>query len=632
MTPIRQIRHNNFNLGATEVKLPRKAEMKISMNKFEMLMAALLLAFGISACGGGGGGGNSGAPSTPIAVKVITLKGTAATGAPITSATVTLIDSAGQSKTVATDSNGNYSLDVTSLKPPLLLKLTGQNADGTPVLLYSAIDAFDDLLSPTANITPLTNAALVLATGQNATEFYGSPDPTKLTAENLKAANTKLKDELGGVLANSGTDSTVDFTKSSFVANKSGVDLLMESFDIKTNPPTKANGASSVALIGKLYMGGKIITPPSGGLSNGSAAVTGNLSIPSAYQGVNFRAIDGLIESANQIIKSGIGSATQVTQLNDLTDPGFLNYGQNSQTFWNNVVSNGSNAKIFNVSILGCNFTAPLICELIGSVGTDGNRNSFSTSVIFNVNKNLWEFFGNRKITDFSVTTTLFRETYFTKSTLTRNAYSGYEVVVNTDGSGASIDSAKLYVFIDNAWQLIDTVQRRYDSAAPTFLYKEVTLADSLINRLNASALVNGVSVRLDLLDAGGNQLSSNFLYSVCLPLLSTDVANFKFPEITDSGIQQLRQYNGEKTLTLNISPGNGVFSVNEFNWNQYFTPGQAISSTDLTLRSTVVNITFANTLTMLDHTHRAFDFYGFTADGMKIHTRNAGCNVEMCY
>jgi hypothetical protein len=582
----------------------------------------------MAGCGGGGGTSSIGV----TAALPITLKGTAATGAPITEATITIFDSAGQTVSAATDSNGNYTLDVSTLKPPLLLKLTGQNSDGTPTLLYSAIDSFDGLLNPTANVTPLTNAALVLATGQNASEFFEGPDISKLSKENLAAANAKLKDELGPTIAGSGTDAGVDFAKTSFVADKSGVDLLMESIDIKTNPPSQSNGPTSVALIGKLYKGGKIITPPSGGLSKGNATVVGSLSIPTSYQVANFKGIDSLFAAVNQIIQSGIGNANQITQLTSLTDAAFLNYGQDSQAFWNGIATNGTGAKIVDIGLVGCNFSTPLICEVSGFVASNGHRNAVNTSLIYDGNSNAWKFYGNKRITNLSVTTTLFRETYFTSSTLTRNAYSGYEVVVNTDGGGSKIDTAKLYIFYDNAWQLIDTVVRDYSTTAPNFLYKEVKLSDAQITSLNASALASGVSVRLDLLDASGGLLGSNFLYNVSLPLLSTDVANFKFPEITDSGIAQLKQYNGEKSLTLTVSPGNGVFSVKEFYWNQYFTPGQSVVATDLGLRSKVVNITLENTLAMSDHTNRAFDFYGFTADGMKIHTRNAGCNVAICY
>jgi len=593
------------------------------------VVCSVAIASGISIIAGCGGGSSSiaGTSGNPI-----TLKGTAATGAPITEATITLIDSAGQTASAVTESNGNYSLDVSALKPPLLLKLTGQNSDGTPILLYSAIDAFDGLLNPTANVTPLTNAALVLATGKNASEFYEAPDIAKLSKENLAAANATLKAELGLTMAGSSTDASIDFAKSSFAADKSGVDLLMESINIKTNPPTQSNGPSSVALIGKLYKGGKIITPPTGGLSNGNATVAGSLTIPSSYQGVNFKGIDSLFAAVNQIIQSGIGSANQVTQLTALTDPAFLNFGQGSQAFWNGITANGVTTKLIDFSVLGCNFSTPLICEVSGIVAANGNRNTVNTSLIYDGNSNRWKFYGNKRITNLSVTTTLFRETYFTNTTLTRNAYSGYEVVVNTDGGGSQVDSAKLYIFYNNAWQLIDTVLRDYSSNAPNFLYKEVKLSDAQITSLNASALSSGVSVRLDLLDSSAGLLGSSYLYNVSLPLLSTDVANFKFPEITDSGIAQLKQYNGEKALTLAVSPGNGVFSIKEFYWNQFFTPGQSVVSTDLSLRSKVINIALANTLNMSDHTNRAFDFYGFTADGMKIHTRNAGCNVAICY
>src|SRR5262245_61310847 len=98
----------------------------------------------LAACGGGGG-------SNPPAA--VTITGTAAKGAPLANATITVVSSTGISRTVATGLDGTFSADVTGLSGPFLLQ-TGSGAD-----TLSSWSPGDGI----ANITPLTTLALELA-------------------------------------------------------------------------------------------------------------------------------------------------------------------------------------------------------------------------------------------------------------------------------------------------------------------------------------------------------------------------------------------------------------------------------------------------------------------------------------
>lgn len=589
------------------------------MNKVQTLIAILSLL--LTACGGssGGGGGAGG----------ITLKGTAATGAPLAQSTVTVLDKNGLTLTTSTDSAGGYSLDVSSLTPPLLIKLEGQNSDDTPLVMYSAVDAIAGN-NATANVTPLTNATVVLATGQNVTEFYSAPSAAKLSTSTLNAANASLSQQIAPLLQSTGTPSGLNFIKTDFSTDKTGLDLVLESLNISTNPPQQANGASSVALIGRLSKGGKILTPPVGGIGNGNVSVIGSLAIPAGFTDIKFNAIDTLISSANQILLSGNGLDSKVSQLISLSDNGYLNQGKNAADDWRSRAS--GLGRLVGIGIQGCNFSTPLICSIAGAKQSGSNRTAFQNAVIYDGQN--WRFYGNQRITNINVTTTLFRETYFTDSTITRNAYSGYEVVVSTEGTGTSVKSAKLYVYLNNIWQELanlTTPDNAFGDSGSSFLYQEVQLGDERIRALTEQALSNGVSLKLELFDGNNSPLGNNYLYGLNLPLLSTDVANFKFPEITDEGIQQFRQYDGGTSLQLKLSPGNAFFSPQEFYWNQFSAPGQQIVSTDIAKRSTSVNLQLQKVMPMTANTRRGIDFYAFTAEGTKIHTRNVGCNVANC-
>lgn len=101
--------------------------------------AALLLV----ACGKGGGDGGGG--TTPGAVSI---SGTAATGAPLANATITIKDRNGLQTTGTTGADGKYTTNVSALTAPFLLKVT---AVGKPDLYSVGSQA------GIVNLTPLTD-------------------------------------------------------------------------------------------------------------------------------------------------------------------------------------------------------------------------------------------------------------------------------------------------------------------------------------------------------------------------------------------------------------------------------------------------------------------------------------------
>ena len=87
-----------------------------------MTLAAVAAAT-LAACGGGGGGGSttsttSSAPATSTASTSTYLDGTAAYGAPLAQAKVTITDVNGKTVTVTASDAGSYKADVTGLKAP----------------------------------------------------------------------------------------------------------------------------------------------------------------------------------------------------------------------------------------------------------------------------------------------------------------------------------------------------------------------------------------------------------------------------------------------------------------------------------------------------------------------------------
>jgi hypothetical protein len=128
-----------------------------------------LLAMGVMIAGCGGGGGGEGVSSEVVS-------GVAATGAPL-AGEVKIKDSSTPAleKTTVIDSDGFFAFDVTDMKRPFILRATGR-ADGEAHTLHSFAE------NPgTANINPLTNAAVASAAGvDDPAKIFDNPDHEKL--------------------------------------------------------------------------------------------------------------------------------------------------------------------------------------------------------------------------------------------------------------------------------------------------------------------------------------------------------------------------------------------------------------------------------------------------------------------
>lgn len=148
----------------------------------------------LTACGGGGGSADGTGAST--------VSGVAATGAPVYG-TVTIKDRNGvQRGSVTTDEDGKFSIDVTGLAPPFLLKVDGL-ANNLPTTLYSVTTG-----TGTAHITPFSNLALHLVTGADPATVFGAdgipPDTSRIDGVRLQNALEKIKTLLAPLLAEYG--------------------------------------------------------------------------------------------------------------------------------------------------------------------------------------------------------------------------------------------------------------------------------------------------------------------------------------------------------------------------------------------------------------------------------------------
>lgn len=184
------------------------------------LQNVIILSIGLFlvACGGGGGGG------TPPGATAQTISGTAAAGAPLISASITVKDAVGATKSGATGSDGKYSIDVTGLTPPFLLKVvSGANT------LYSVASA-----AGTTNIHPFTDLIIrnyYKVKGSDVDTVFGGVGPPALipTAAEITTIADVTENILTAWLSQVGLNpTTFNLIGTPFNADGTGFDKVLD--------------------------------------------------------------------------------------------------------------------------------------------------------------------------------------------------------------------------------------------------------------------------------------------------------------------------------------------------------------------------------------------------------------------
>ena len=210
-------------------------------------IAAALL---VTACSDGDDGDDTTPPPPPT-----TVTGTAATGGPIASSTITLKDRAGKSATATTAADGSYSIVTTGLTPPYLLQVT---AGGRSLYAVSA----DALATTTINVTTLTDLIsrtwFTVNGAASIDSAFQDPAGSTLPPPSQVAAVEELFDGVFRLwLEEAGVDVDAhNLVSTAFKADGTGVDRVLEQTSVNGNvvtitgpvPPT-ANAHVTKAVI-----------------------------------------------------------------------------------------------------------------------------------------------------------------------------------------------------------------------------------------------------------------------------------------------------------------------------------------------------------------------------------------------
>ncbi|SDD92763.1 alkaline phosphatase family protein [Paraburkholderia lycopersici] len=210
-------------------------------------LSALACAAALASLYGCGGSSGNSAPSS------LKVSGVAAQGAPLVGVTVTATDSTGATtQSSVTDANGNFTATLSG-KAPYVLTAPITDADGTPAVLSSVLDASNSG-SAVANLNPLTSLITQRALG---TTLTAAPTGTqiasaKLSSSSIAQETTVVLNVLQPLFAAAGVTVTNPLG-GSYVANSSNpLDNLFDTLPIVVHTGTvhlpSITAGSNVAL------------------------------------------------------------------------------------------------------------------------------------------------------------------------------------------------------------------------------------------------------------------------------------------------------------------------------------------------------------------------------------------------
>jgi hypothetical protein len=387
-------------------------------------LAALVF---LSACGGAGGGASTSS--------VVSLTGTAATGAAMPFATVTLKDASGNTLTATSDADGKFTVtDISTLTAPFMLKAVGI-IDGKESSLYSVLDEKPSGTEAVANITPITNAVVSQLASGDADALFTAPATisTTLSKAKVSAASEALVESVQNVSTQLNLGSTFDPFKLKFTANNSGMDKMLDL--VKFQPDT----SGTISIQNKA--GG---TPITIAKETTKAQVSKMPSVETALVNLDVSSIKTTIADLNKALKSK--SVPTITQaFNSTVDDNFRHNGLNKSTIVGFLVedfASANSAEFLNYALGACN-TDGTICE--GNLITKIDNTIDTENLPIKKTGNTWKFFGNQSVIGVNVSQVLSAHMFKTTDSLTTEGGLHIDLTSGSNVSDGQYTSAKVY-------------------------------------------------------------------------------------------------------------------------------------------------------------------------------------------
>ncbi|RZL38109.1 MAG: hypothetical protein EOP35_06660 [Rubrivivax sp.] len=385
-------------------------------------LAALVLTLLLAACGGGGGGGGSD-PGTPTPATPPTLRGVAATGAPLVNAQVSVVDGQGRAVGTATThaADGSYSLTLSATSPsaPLFIQARGMDAGGSMQVLHSTVPTISAAM--VGHVTPLTNAVVALALGTEPAPVFAAASTSGSQLTQMATAVPAASDFLKTLVKTQISDlklTTLDLlADAAFAANKGAHDLLIES--------VRVDLARSRLNVPLLQVGNKFLAGPTAEVivelpsaqtellkttgATPANAITSTLKAATSATALlaNLPVLDELGAALNQLIAQGKDVSTILTHA--LVTTSYDKHNGRSRTDLAAILSEytTANRQFGRFQLLGCADDLPATgnCNrvIVGAAVSDSSGavvDLFSDVVTYNkaaAISNKWNLTGNGK-------------------------------------------------------------------------------------------------------------------------------------------------------------------------------------------------------------------------------------------
>jgi hypothetical protein len=504
-------------------------KMRRLSNVVKFMLLGVVTTMTLVACGG-----SSSSTQAPAAT---TVSGVAAAGAPIIGS-VTIKDSTtptAQTKTVPIAADGKYTVDVTGMKAPYMVRADGK-VGGNDYHLYSAATTSD--LGGTINITPLTDLIVANIAGSIAKTYFDNGGFSTLTAAELTTQSDALKAKLLPVLQALGVSSSIDLLRASFSADHTGLDSALDVLKVTTNTTT------GVATITNIITQQQVASNTASVLTDTTGVATGITDIQSITK--VFKTFSGLFATS-------LPSETNATLLSLLDSATFMNDGQNLASFLSDLTTDPTMVGISfaNTTIQSIDpiaGTAVVAFDVIqaGKVTTDGPKPFHMIK-----KSGVWYLQGDQYVAHIRIRAVA----QYLPSNTPATIYTGLNFDVE-DRGGKGITSAvisgkgltapvTLVNQINNSWF---TIQGNNNG-------NQYFMNDTQIAAIADTGEVYTVKLYI------GSTLAATYTETIAKrPYLSSELTPATFPTITAPTLAALRAFNGG-AITVNWTLPAGLTS-----------------------------------------------------------------------
>lgn len=486
-----------------------------SFIKTASLLAATALV--VSACGGSGG-------DRPASS---TLSGTAAAGAPIIGS-VTIKDSTtptAQTKTVTIEADGKYTVDVTGLKAPYMVRADGF-VGGNEYHLYSAGTSAD--VGGTINITPLTDLIVANIAGSIAKTYFDSGSFSTLTTTQLNTQADSLKAKLLPILQAAGVSDSIDLLRASFNTDHTKLDAALDVLKVTTDTTTGITTIKNV--ITQQQMTSNVTTGTyTGALTDTTGVATGITDI---------QAISAGFKTFSDLFATGVPSETNATLLSLFDSATFLQGGQNLASFLSEITT--------DKSIVGVSFTNISIISMDATNGTafvaftviqNGKAQNDAPEAWKMIKKSgKWYMQGDQRIANVSIKP----RAEYRPSDSSQQITTGLSINIE-DRGGKGITSAVVTgKGLTNPVTLLSQISNDWFTIQGSYGGNNYNMNDTQIAAIADTGEVYTVQLY------SGTQLMATYTEKLKKrPYFNADLKQSSFPMITSPALTQMRMFNG---------------------------------------------------------------------------------------